>query len=286
MFSQRMGITPLEKAIQLDSMDDELRYGLWNVLQVCFWDQDQYEISHQLDDFAKKVWFSFFKLPIDTCPAFFTQDIYGRRADNCAYATCRKYFLDNKTKWWEVYDFVEFVFKGFELSEELEENSINFLNRMLERENSAYRYVDSQLVAISDKNEINAIETVFEENGNAVTSHFQRSLSLLSDRQSPDYRNSIKESISAVESLCNTLTEDRKSKFSDALAELEKTCSFHPAMKRAFMQLYGYSSDSGGIRHALMDDSEHPSYADAKFMLVTCSAFCNFLRAKMSEIPE
>ncbi|WNN45517.1 MULTISPECIES: AbiJ-NTD4 domain-containing protein [Winslowiella] len=286
LFSQRMGITPLKKAIQLESMDDDLRCGLWNVLQVCFWDQNGYEISHQLDDIAKKVWFSLFKLPIDTCPSFFYQDLYGRLADNCAHAICRKFFLDEKTKWWQIYDFTEFIFNELELSEDTKANAVNFLNRMLERENAAYRYVGSQLVAISDINEINAIEIALEENGKAVTYHFQVALSLLADRKCPDYRNSIKESISAVESLCATLAGSNTKKFSDALAELEKMCSFHPALKRAFLQLYGYTSDSGGIRHALTEDSKHPSYADAKFMLVTCSAFCNFLRAKMSEISQ
>lgn len=283
LFSQRMGITPLKKTIQFESMDTELRYGLWNVLQVCFWEQDSYEIAHQLDSIAKKIWFSFFKLPIDTCQSFFIRDIYGRLNDNCAYATCRKYFLDSSTQWWQVYDFVEFIFNEFELSEDTKETAIDFLNRMLERENAAYRYVGSQLVAISDENEIKTIETALEDNGNAVTSHFQSALSLLADRKSPDYRNSIKESISAVESLCGTLAGSNIRKFSDALTELGKISSFHPALKQAFLHLYGYTSDSGGIRHALTEDSEHPSYADAKFMLVTCSAFCNFLRTKMSE---
>ncbi|MCT2386792.1 AbiJ-NTD4 domain-containing protein [Erwinia pyrifoliae] len=286
LFSQRMGITPLEKAIQLESMDDELRYGLWNVLQVCFWDPNDYEISHQLDDVAKKIWFSFFKLPIDTCPPFFSKEMFGQLDNKCAYATCRKYFLEGKTKWWQIYDFVEFIFNEFELSEDTRANAVDFLNHMLVRENAAYRYVGSQLVAISDKNEIDAIESALEKSDNAVTSHLQGALSLLADRKSPDYRNSIKESISAVESLCGMLAGSNTRKFSDSLAELEKMCSFHPALKRAFLQLYGYTSDSGGIRHALTADSEHPSYADAKFMLVTCSAFCNFLQAKISEMPQ
>ena len=286
LFSQRMGITPLKKAIQVESMDDDLRNGLWNVLQVCFWDESWSEISHQLDRIARSVWFSLFKLPIDTCPSFFSRDIYGRLSNNCAYATFRKYFLDGETKWWEVYDFMEFIFNEFELSDDDKVNAVSFLNHMLERENAAYRYVDSQLVAISDENEIKTIETALEENGKAVASHFQGALSLLADRKSPDYRNSIKESISAVESLCATLTGNKTKKFSDDLLELEKKYSFHPALKQAFLKLYGYTSDSGGIRHALTENTVYPSYADAKFMLVTCSAFCNFLQAKMAETAQ
>ncbi|EMH4161160.1 hypothetical protein RJ498_000359 [Pluralibacter gergoviae] len=283
LFSQRIGITPLEKAIQLESIDNELRYGLWNVLQVCFWNQDNYETSNQLDLVARKIWFSFFKLPIDSCPPFFSRDIYGANTNNSAHSVIRKFFLDSATKWWEIYDFIEFIFSAFDLSKDAKINAIDFLNNMLERENAAYRYINSQLVAISDKTEITSIETALADDSKAVKSHFQVALSMLSDRKSPDYRNSIKESISAVESLCGTFAANNSKKFSDAITELEKTCSFHPALKRAFLQLYGYTSDSGGIRHALTEDSLHPSYAEAMFMLVTCSAFCNFLRTKMSE---
>jgi hypothetical protein len=36
-FSQRMGLTPVRKALQIDSMDGDLRIGLWNVLEEVFW---------------------------------------------------------------------------------------------------------------------------------------------------------------------------------------------------------------------------------------------------------
>ncbi|VAX31463.1 hypothetical protein MNBD_NITROSPINAE05-986, partial [hydrothermal vent metagenome] len=46
-----------------------------------------------------------------------------------------------------------------------------------------------------------------------------------------------------------------------------------------FSSLYGYTSDEGGIRHALME-SENVDFNDAKFMLVVCSAFINFVLGK------
>ena len=39
-FSQRIGLEPLEKELQLESMDDRLRNGLWNCLllfKACLW---------------------------------------------------------------------------------------------------------------------------------------------------------------------------------------------------------------------------------------------------------
>ncbi len=50
-------------------------------------------------------------------------------------------------------------------------------------------------------------------------------------------------------------------------------------MKEAFSRLYGYTSDEGGIRHAMQEDAKC-DFDDAKYMLVTCSAFVSFLVAK------
>ena len=50
----------------------------------------------------------------------------------------------------------------------------------------------------------------------------------------------------------------------------------HEAFRKSVLQLYGYTSDEDGIRHCLMDESK-VDFADAKYMLVACSAFYNFL---------
>jgi hypothetical protein len=76
--------------------------------------------------------------------------------------------------------------------------------------------------------------------------------------------------------------ENSNGKFSDALTAIEKKIQLHGSLKKAFMALYGYTSDAGGIRHALSDEDVTPTFEDAKFMLVTCSAFINYLKAKAS----
>ena len=53
----------------------------------------------------------------------------------------------------------------------------------------------------------------------------------------------------------------------------------HP--KSAFEKLYGYTNNPDtGIRHALIDDTNIPTSAEATYMLVTCSAFINYLNTK------
>ncbi len=63
---------------------------------------------------------------------------------------------------------------------------------------------------------------------------------------------------------------------------IEKKVELHPALKKAFDSLYGYTSDADGIRHALLDEPNLDS-EDAKFMLVSCSAFINYLISKSSK---
>jgi len=48
---------------------------------------------------------------------------------------------------------------------------------------------------------------------------------------------------------------------------------------RNYSKLYGYTSDSDGIRHALLKENKL-NFEDAKFMLVSCSAFVNYLTIK------
>ena len=45
----------------------------------------------------------------------------------------------------------------------------------------------------------------------------------------------------------------------------------HAALKNGFSSIYGYTSDEGGIRHAMIDDNPC-DFDDAKYMLVSCSA--------------
>lgn len=116
-----------------------------------------------------------------------------------------------------------------------------------------------------------------------VKLHLERSLELLADRKNPDYRNSIKESISAVEALAVLVAGRRGASLAEALAVLEARDALHGGLKRAFAALYGYTSDADGIRHAALAEP-NISLAEAKFMLVACSGFVYYLIGKASEL--
>lgn len=280
-FSERLGINPVEKAVQRESMDDALRNTLWSLLSGFYWDKFDkprsdstgysrldYINRSNLGPLFQSLWLHFFKQPLDTIPSKF----YDR---NGGYEHLRKFFFE--AEWYEVYDFVEFV-----KDNALENQSDKFektCNLYLERETAAYRFIDGKLVEITAAEEIDEIENALADSVPyyGVREHISSALQLLSDRESPDYRNSIKESISAVESLCNAIDEEKSSALGAALSLLEKRGLLHPALKKGFSAIYGYTSNANGIRHGLIDGDREVTSAEARFMVVSCSAFINYV---------
>jgi uncharacterized protein with PIN domain len=198
-------------------------------------------------------------------------------------ADLRKYFFT--CEWYEVYDFIEFVANTYSATA-TNQSFMEACNGVLEREMSGYRFVGGQIAQITSEEELNEVEEALQASASSrpVAVHLQSALSLLTSRTSPDYRNSIKESISAVEAICNLIVGDSSSTLGQVLKDLEKKKAVvvHPALKGAFDKLYGYTSNAEGIRHALLEES-NLSFEDAKLMLVSCSAFTNYLKAKAAK---
>ena len=155
-------------------------------------------------------------------------------------------------------------------------------NHIFEREMGAYRFVDGQITKIVEEEEIKSIEKAIAEGETLVAKHLRRSLELLSDRFNPDFRNSVKESISAVERLASHRTGEKHGTLGQLLKKLESRIELHPALKNAFSSLYGWTSDDSGIRHALAE-KETADFEDAKFMLLACSAFINYVEGKLKD---
>jgi hypothetical protein len=195
---------------------------------------------------------------------------------NVLYKHIRDYFFN--CYWYEVYDFLEFVVNWYNNKHEELNQSIK---QILERELSGFRLVSGIFVDITNEQEIEMLEETLKDTTFApVSSHLQRALELLADRKNPDYRNSIKESISSVESIARIITDNKKATLGDALKELEKRGELHPALKEGFSKLYGYTNDEDGIRHAMLDEP-NITPADAKYFLLSCTSFVNYLKSKI-----
>jgi hypothetical protein len=124
--------------------------------------------------------------------------------------------------------------------------------------------------------EVESVETALQSPIDGIRVHFAKALQLYSNRDSPDFPNSVKESISAVEAACKELTGLRDATLGKALNALHAKQPLHQDLKDALSKLYHWTSDHGGIRHSIKD-AQKVERADAQFMLVTCSAFVNYL---------
>jgi hypothetical protein len=146
--------------------------------------------------------------------------------------------------------------------------------------------IQKELVPITDEGEIETIRQAASEPSSlglqGVSQHIDNALHLLGKKPEPDYRNSIKESISAVEGICKLLTGEKSGGIDKALAKIAAKTRMHEALKQGFLKLYGYTSDESGIRHPILEEA-NVGFAEAKYMLVTCSAFVNFLVDKGRE---
>ncbi len=150
------------------------------------------------------------------------------------------------------------------------------LNHIFERENSGYRLSDDcQLVPIANRQELDEVSEAQHSKVDSVAHHMNKAVACFADREKPDYDNSIKEAVSAMEALAQKVTGEKKG----TLGALSKKLDLHPSLREAVSKLYGYTSD-GGIRHAKKDGDPNVDFDTAKFVIVTASALINFITAK------
>ena len=267
-FSQRYGHVKVEDILQVEGINENTRTALWSCLY------SEILTKKYFDNVAEKImssfWCGFLYLPADEEPLF--------QYPSSSYKGLKEYMKDffRLAEWHEVLDFFEYVIG---VAPFLSEPYNNIFKRMC----LGYTIIDGLITPIVSPEEVGSIDNALNNGTNASKSHFNRALFLLSNREQPDFRNSIKESISAIESLCKKISGNEKGTLGDCLKTIEDKGHIHPAMKRAFQQLYGYTSDQGGIRHALTDDSEEPTLEEARYMLVICSAFSNYLVSKIAD---
>ena len=60
----------------------------------------------------------------------------------------------------------------------------------------------------------------------------------------------------------------------------------HPSMINAICNFYGYSSAISVARHAMHDDERNITFSEARFFLVVCLAFVNYLIAKSADMND
>ena len=277
-FSERFGFKIQSNIIQAEDMNDELRISIWNVFYKFYLEYDAKSISERRnlkispEQITASIWMRFLKKRIDKIADFG----YTRFIDDF-----EQIFFG--LEWYEVYDMIEFILSIDETIRGEEFKSI--CNKILEIEMSAYRIVNNHVIKNIEDLEINSIENIlkFDKYAGAKI-HISEALKLLSDKKNPDYRNCIKESISAVESICAIICNKDTATLGEALKIIGKNnqVELHPSLVEGYKKIYGYTSNGDGIRHALLEE-DSLEYEDALYMLVSCSAFVNYLISKFEK---
>ena len=263
-FSERYGyIKPSEVMIR-EQMTPEIQNVICNCLHL-FSDNLMYDHYNKIERY---IWCYFMNQRIDFFDS--TSDIIKRHIQN------------NEVKWFIKLDLIETIL-SFDFSE-YTINTVNSFTQQLnfefERLNFAYRIVENQIIEITSEQEIKTIETAIDNNKENIKLHLNNALKLYAQRPNADYRNSIKESITAVEAFTREITGDKGLN----LGKMESAgIQIPPVLRKSLEILYGYTNDpKTGIRHALMDETAEyvPGAEEALFMLVSCSAFINYLNSK------
>lgn len=203
--------------LQLDSMDVELRNSLWNLVHMYFIEPNPQDfLSGFLAAMARAAHVFFFKLPLDELPDY--GPAYTQQLKN----------LSMDTEWYQVYDFLEWLIDYMQESDS--DAFSRIVNNILQSERSGYRVVGKLFAPITKVEEIREIELAAARMADfdSVGEHIRTSIQLLSDRKKPDFRNSIKEAISAVEAPAKIVSNGPKASLADALKVLEEAHAVPP----------------------------------------------------------
>lgn len=288
LFSDRKKIQTAPTALVKDQFTPELINAICNCYEQMWRDYERCESAMYgrpeltRTDIEEELW------------AHFLNQKISEFSKNNKYITTSVNLLNSQdATWYQKLDMIEYTIKfiddivkeyKFRDSAKILKDFISHLNFEFKRLDSAYRVVNNEIVEVNSKEEIQAINEALKGSKDNVREHLSKALSHYSERPIPDIRNSIKESISAVEAVCREITGDNQ--LGDALINLKKKgVVIHPILQTSLTKLYAYTNNPDtGIRHAMMDETgaNAPTKDEAYFMLISCSAFVNYIRMKVA----
>ncbi len=271
-FAERMGHRAARTVVQTDGLDEETRIGLWNVLaglREVFGEAWRRNNDRTEDEFLKRLWLWHFKQALDEQPQ-----------DHRLWQRLKELLLTGH--WIDVLDLLEASVRHLQRSQTTFLHSATdeysrALNDRFEMFLVGSRLINGEITPVDSTFEALSIDKGLEASSTVSGSrhHLERAIELLADRAAPDYPNSMKESVSAVEALVKKLTGEGT--LGAGVGKLEAAgVRVHPALKKAWTQLYGWTSDEAGVRHGSITAAE-ADQATAKYLLVVSSAFVSYL---------
>lgn len=290
-FSEKIGLSTCTIKMQTNEFDDRTRTlignHLYDVLSVVFSYASTIGISRYLNHSRQS--------PLQAMSSDFCKDVLSEVLNVSVHLPSNKFYnweanydrfaeIISSAPYNEVLDFLWYVchwIATHTTSTSFVHEIYNGFNQLFEKEYVGYRFVAGEITPITNSLEIQEIEQACQIPFEGAHVQLQKALGFLSDREHPDYKNSIKESISAVESVCKVIANKPKAELGDALkALIAEGYPIQGALKTGILALYGYTCEAGGIRHAERETESTVTFEEAKFMMVTCSAIVNYLVAE------
>lgn len=273
LFSERHGISP-QKTLQVTKLDSRTRTRILN----CF------ELA-SLNSISRNV--TNLKISDDKIIMFLmrlTDEYFGDRM-SYSFSWLDWMLLERKIeshilegKWYQVYDLIEFFIQKYPY----QKNTVALtqcLNKVFQEENVGYRIIANQVVPIFDKGEVKEIEDalVKASSWQGVYDDLISAMKHLSDRKHPDYKDSIANSIRAVEGVAKLITHQTGT-LGELMPKVQEILGLDKNFAKAIGQLWRYANNVA--RHADPEAERIPEFEEAKFVFVTASAIVNYLISK------
>lgn len=269
-FEQAEGIKELPSQLNLREVSKGLQSRLWKRFydNIPFTGRYSYsQLESEWSEILGYVWSIYYELPIDECPTrrddvheFIKSKIYGKSYADCL-SICEALLKAPRRPGWVP----------------------QAIDKELRESYAAYRVDHSGLsiVPVASVEEGRAVLTAHvkltEGKFHGAKSHLSKAGENLTHGK---WSESIRESISAVESVARKLIPNAKT-LGPALTELDKLGHLHPSLKKGFDKIYGFTCDEKGIRHSLIDDpNAKVDESDALFMLGACASFVTYMISK------
>jgi hypothetical protein len=200
-------------------------------------------------------------------------------------------WLLEQTEWYRIFTFCERVYSRLltdqysklETIEMIKKYFSEEVNQLLMEENIDYNFVGGQFErrgrAQTQKNLKKMGTVLADSNLNEVRKHYNKAIRFFNQTQEPDYNNSIKEALCALESAIEICTGKKASNnFNLAIKELEGNADdkIPTPIAQSMMKVFAFRGSGQGISHAA-PDGFRVSDLEAELVLNTVAAFITYI---------
>ena len=275
-YSDRKKITNFRDIVQFEVLNERTKNKIYTLIsQYIDFSGKIFPKSSKLDGYTpllKFIYEELFSCTIEDVPVQ-TNYIHGNKwvDSDAVKAQIKQFILANEYN--GIFDLLEGI---NEFWKQRDDSFAEAMNNIFEEENVQHRFVNGIITDIINEHEIGEIEKCLDKDDDS-SMHISKAICHLYDRQNPDYENSIKESICAVEIKCKEITKEPKATLGSAIKQLKDNgINVHPSFEQGISKLYGYASDAKGVRHGGGKEAA-VTEKEAKLILTICTATCNYL---------